>query len=145
LTFTQPRSGNKNDGVHVEQKNWHIVRQAAGYHRYDTGGELELLNQTWAVQQLLTHHFGPQQKLLSKTRNGAKMTKPTTPQEAIPARPRRFGNGPQTCRNQTHPLDRAVEPRLDSATDPSAHLEATHSDDQQERTGSQAILARTFK
>ena len=36
LTFTRSRSGNKNDGAHVEQKNWHIVRQVVGYHRYDT-------------------------------------------------------------------------------------------------------------
>jgi hypothetical protein len=44
LTFTRSRSGNKNDGAHVEQKNWHVVRQTVGYHRYDTPGELELLN-----------------------------------------------------------------------------------------------------
>ena len=75
LTFTRSRSGNKNDGAHFEQKNWHIVRQVVGYHRYDSAGELELLNQIWALQTLLTNHFGPQQKLLSKTRNGAKMTK----------------------------------------------------------------------
>ena len=36
LTFTRSRPGNKNDGAHVEQKNWHIVRQVVGYHRYDT-------------------------------------------------------------------------------------------------------------
>lgn len=38
LTFTRSRSGSKNDGAHVEQKNWHIVRQTVGYHRYDTPG-----------------------------------------------------------------------------------------------------------
>lgn len=75
LTFTRSRSGNKNDGAHVEQKNWHIVRQVVGYHRYDTPAELELLNQIWALQRLLTNHFAPQQKLISKTRNGAKITK----------------------------------------------------------------------
>jgi len=75
LTFTRSRSGNKNDGAHVEQKNWHIVRQTVGYHRYDTPAELDLLNQIWALQRLLTNHFGPQQKLISKERNGAKITK----------------------------------------------------------------------
>ncbi len=83
LSFTRSRSGNKNDGAHVEQKNWHIVRQTVGYHRYDTPGELDLLNRIWALQRLLTNHFAPQQKLVSKTRNGAKMTKkydkPATP------------------------------------------------------------------
>jgi hypothetical protein len=87
LTFTRSRSGNKNDGAHVEQKNWHIVRQTVGYHRYDTPGELELLNRIWALQRLLTNHFGPQQKLLAKVRNGAKVTKtydtPATPYQRI--------------------------------------------------------------
>ena len=87
LTFTRSRSGNKNDGAHVEQKNWHIVRQTVGYHRYDTPGELELLNRIWELQRLLTNHFGPQQKLVSKERNGAKTIKkydlPATPYQRI--------------------------------------------------------------
>ncbi|MCO4272991.1 transposase family protein [Pseudarthrobacter sp. HLT3-5] len=87
LTFTRSRSGNKNDGAHVEQKNWHIVRQTVGYHRYDTAGELELLNRIWALQRLLTNHFGPQQKLLTKVRSGAKTSKtydsPATPFQRI--------------------------------------------------------------
>lgn len=80
LTFTRSRSGNKNDGAHVEQKNWHIVRQTVGYHRYDTASELELLNRIWALQRLLTNHFLPQQKLIGKVRTGAKISKTTTPQ-----------------------------------------------------------------
>ena len=87
LTFTRSRSGNKNDGAHVEQKNWHIVRQTVGYHRYDTPGELELLNRIWALQRLLTNHFAPQQKLVSKVRTGAKVTKaydaPATPFQRV--------------------------------------------------------------
>jgi len=87
LTFTRSRPGNKNDGAHVEQKNWHIVRQVVGYHRYDTAVELELLNQIWALQRLLTNHFAPQQKLISKTRNGAKIIKkydaPKTPLQRV--------------------------------------------------------------
>ena len=75
LTFTRSRSGNKNDGAHVEQKNWHIVRQVVGYHHYDTAGELDLLNKIWALQRLLTNHFAPQQNLVFKTRKGSKMTK----------------------------------------------------------------------
>jgi hypothetical protein len=87
LTFTRSRSGNKNDGAHVEQKNWHIVRQIVGYHRYDTAGELDLLNQIWALQRLLTNHFAPQQKLVFKTRIGAKIIKkydaPKTPFQRV--------------------------------------------------------------
>lgn len=87
LTFTRSRSGNKNDGAHVEQKNWHVVRQTVGYHRYDTAAELELLNRIWELQGRLTNHFGPQQKIVQKIRTGAKITKkydrPATPYQRV--------------------------------------------------------------
>lgn len=75
LKFTRSRSGNKNDGAHVEQKNWTMVRQLVGYLRYDTQGELELLNKIWVLQSRIGNHFYPQQKLISKVRDGAKITK----------------------------------------------------------------------
>jgi len=75
ITFTRSRPGNKNDGAHVEQKNWAIVRTVVGYHRYDTPAELLLLNKIWALQSQLTNYFYPQQKLISKVRDGAKVTK----------------------------------------------------------------------
>jgi hypothetical protein len=75
LKFTRSRSGNKNDGAHVEQKNWTTVRQLVGYLRYDTDAELDLLNQIWVLQALIGNHFYPQQKLISKVRDGAKITK----------------------------------------------------------------------
>ena len=51
------------------------MRQLVGYLRYDTPGELALLNKIWALQSLLGNHFYPQQKLISKVRDGAKITK----------------------------------------------------------------------
>ena len=75
LKFTRSRSGNSNDGAHVEQKNWTSVRQLVGYLRYDTPGELDLLNKIWTLQSLIGNHFYPQQKLISKIRHGAKITK----------------------------------------------------------------------
>lgn len=75
ITFTRSRPGNKNDGCHVEQKNWAIVRMVVGYHRYDTKAELLLLNTIWALQSQLTNYFYPQQKLISKIRVGAKVSK----------------------------------------------------------------------
>ena len=83
ITFTRSRPGNSNDGAHVEQKNWAVVRTVVGYHRYDTTAELVLLNKIWVLQSSMTNYFLPQQKLLSKVRHGAKVTKkydvPTTP------------------------------------------------------------------
>jgi Integrase core domain len=75
ITFTRSRPGNSNDGCHVEQKNWAIVRTVVGYHRYDTTAELLLLNKIWALQSQLANYFCPQQKLVSKVRDGAKVTK----------------------------------------------------------------------
>jgi len=91
LKFTRSRSGNKNDGAHVEQKNWTTVRQLVGYLRYDTEAELLLLNRIWHQQGLLGNHFYPQQKLISKVRHGAKVSKKydtaTTPYARVIAHP----------------------------------------------------------
>jgi hypothetical protein len=51
-----------------------VVRTVVGYHRHDTA-ELVLLNQIWVLQSQLTNYFLPQQKLVSKIRDGAKVTK----------------------------------------------------------------------
>ena len=72
------RPGNKNDGCHVEQKNWAVVRTVVGYYRYDTASELLLLNEIWQLQSKLTNYFHPQQKLISKVRAGAKCPRNTT-------------------------------------------------------------------
>jgi Integrase core domain len=75
ITFTRARPGNKNDGCHVEQKNWTVVRTVVGYYRYDTAAELLVLNEIWQLQSRLTNYFYPQQKLVSKVRQGAKVAK----------------------------------------------------------------------
>jgi hypothetical protein len=100
ISFTRARPATKNDGCHVEQKNWAVVRTVVGYHRYDTAAELLLLNEIWQLQSKLTNFFHPQQKLISKVRHGAKVTKkydtaatplhrvidhPTTPVDLIAA------------------------------------------------------------
>ena len=75
ITFTRSRSGNKNDGAHVEQKNWTHVRQLVGYLRFDTETELELLNRIWALDGVFTNYLLAQQKLVEKHRHGANVTK----------------------------------------------------------------------
>jgi hypothetical protein len=75
ITFTRSRSGNKNDGAHVEQKNWTHVRQQVGYLRFDTPEELSVLNQLWALDGLFTNYLLAQQQLIEKHRHGAKVTK----------------------------------------------------------------------
>ncbi len=60
-----------------------MVRTVVGYYRYDTASELLLLNEIWQLQSKLTNYFHPQQKLISKVRTGAKVSrkhdKATTP------------------------------------------------------------------
>jgi hypothetical protein len=51
------------------------VRRTAAYWRYDTAHEMAVLNQIWTTLSPLTNLFTPQQKLTSKTRTGAKVTK----------------------------------------------------------------------
>ena len=91
ITFTRSRVGNKNDGCHVEQKNWATVRTLVGYHRYDTPAELVLLNKIWTLQALLSNFFYPQQKLVYKARDGAKIVKKhdtaATPHQRAQAHP----------------------------------------------------------
>ncbi len=75
ITFTRGRPGNKNDGCHVEQKNWTHVRSLVGYLRYDTPAELELLNEIWDLDWQFTNLVCAQQKLISRERVGAKVIK----------------------------------------------------------------------
>lgn len=91
ITFTRSRPNNSNDGCHVEQKNWAVARRTAGYWRYETPREMAVLNQIWTALSPLTNLFTPQQKLISKTRIGAKVTKrydtAATPYQRLLAHP----------------------------------------------------------
>lgn len=75
ITFTRSRPGNKNDGSHVEQKNWTHVRELVGYLRFDTDAELVVLNEIWELDRVFTNYLLAQQQLVSKVRHGAKVTK----------------------------------------------------------------------
>ncbi|MDZ4064960.1 MAG: transposase family protein [Coriobacteriia bacterium] len=87
LTFTRSRAYRKNDGCHVEQKNWSVVRQNVGYARFDTPEELEVLREIHSLVRLHTNFFMPSAKLISKTRDGSKVTKlydkPMTPYRRV--------------------------------------------------------------
>jgi hypothetical protein len=73
LTFTRSRPYRKNDNCFVEQKNNSVVRRAVGYARFDSPQALDLLNALYDQLRLLTNLFIPSSKLLSKTRDGAKV------------------------------------------------------------------------
>jgi hypothetical protein len=97
----------------VEQKNWHVVRQTVGHHRYDTPSELDLLNRIWALQGRLTNHFGPQQKLVKKIRTGARISKkydrPATPYQRVLADEGTVRQGVKTkLKRENKPLNPAA-------------------------------------
>lgn len=75
ITFTRGRAGKKNDGCYVEQKNYSVVRRAAGYARYDSPAQLRLLNELYRSLRLYTNYFQPVMKLVKKERTGAKVKK----------------------------------------------------------------------
>ncbi|MDZ4168981.1 MAG: transposase family protein [Coriobacteriia bacterium] len=83
ITFTRSRAYRKNDGCYVEQKNWSVVRRNVGYARFDTPEELAVLNELYAALRKHTNFYMPSAKLLSKTREGARVIKrydtPMTP------------------------------------------------------------------
>ena len=75
ITFTRSRPLRKNDNCFVEQKNYLVVRRFAGYARYDTETELEVLNQLYGLLSPYVNFFLPSQKLQEKIRQGSRMTK----------------------------------------------------------------------
>src|SRR3989339_1761178 len=79
ITFTRGRSGRKNDGCFVEQKNYSVVRRAVGYARYDSPAQQRLLNTLYGQLRLYTNYFQPVMKLVSKERIGSKVKKPYDP------------------------------------------------------------------
>jgi hypothetical protein len=60
---------------HVEQKNWSVVRRLVGYSRYNFRAALEALNRVYNLTRLYVNFFQPVMKLVSKTRQGAKVHK----------------------------------------------------------------------
>lgn len=75
ISFTRSRPNKKNDCCYVEGKNWHVVRKLVGYDRYEGWDAVDLLNEIYARLRLFTNFFSPQQKLVEKVRDGAKVRK----------------------------------------------------------------------
>jgi hypothetical protein len=87
ICFTRSRPYTKNDGCHVEQKNWSLVRRHIGYGRYEGTAALEFLNEYYKCLRLYVNFYLPSTKLIDKQRNGAKVTKryekPLTPYKRV--------------------------------------------------------------
>jgi len=91
LAFTRSRPYQKNDGCHVEQKNWSVVRRNIGYLRYEGQTAVDLMNYYYDRLRLHANFFLPCVKLISRERSGAavkkRYDKPLTPYRRILASP----------------------------------------------------------
>ena len=90
LELTRCRAYKKNDQAWIEQKNGAVVRRMVGYGRLEGVAATAVLNQLFVSARLYVNFFQPSFKLLSKTREGAKVSKryhpPATPCERLLAR-----------------------------------------------------------
>ena len=75
ITFTRSRAYRKNDQAHVEEKNGSIVRRVIGYDRFEGRAAWEALSEMYRVLRVYVNFFQPSLKLISKTRDGAKVSK----------------------------------------------------------------------
>jgi hypothetical protein len=87
IRLSRSRPYKKNDNAWVEQKNWAHVRKVVGYRRFDTTGELRVLNEIYAVLRLYKNFCLPTIRLKRKTRNEGKIQreyeKPVTPYQRV--------------------------------------------------------------
>lgn len=75
ITFTRGRPYKKNDSCYVEQKNWDVIRKMIGYGRYETEDQLRVIKCIHSLLAFHQNYFQPSQKLISKTRTGARVSK----------------------------------------------------------------------
>jgi hypothetical protein len=72
ITFPRSRAWKKNDSAHVEQKNGAIVRHLIGYDRFVSQAAFAQLQRGYDLVRLHINVFQPVQKLVTKTRQGAR-------------------------------------------------------------------------
>ena len=75
IAMSRSRSGEKNDNCYVEQKNFDAVRKLIGYARYSGDLAAEKINELYRTHSVLQNYVYPSQKLLSKSRQGARVIK----------------------------------------------------------------------
>jgi transposase InsO family protein len=75
IEYHRSRAYRKNDNAHVEQKNRQLVREIVGYARYDQLTEVHWLNGVYELLDVYVNLVLPSQKLIEKTRDGAKLRK----------------------------------------------------------------------
>jgi hypothetical protein len=87
IELTRCRAYKKNDQAWIEQKNGAVIRRMVGYGRLEGAAAAAAVNKMYKSVRLFVNFFQPSFKLLSKTREGAKVIKkyhpPATPCERL--------------------------------------------------------------
>jgi hypothetical protein len=72
IELTRSRPNRKNDNMHVEERNGHVIRKYLGYVRLDCRDVVEVLNELYEVLCRYLNHFIPVRRCLEKKRVGSK-------------------------------------------------------------------------
>jgi hypothetical protein len=111
IEFTRSRPYKKNDQAWIEQKNGSVIRRFVGYSRFSGLIAGQCLARLYRMIRLYVNFFQPSFKLLSKTRDGAKIRKkyhkPATPCERLMAHASVSDAAKEALRAELAPLDPA--------------------------------------
>jgi Integrase core domain len=111
IEFTRSRPYKKNDQAWIEQKNGSVIRRFVGYRRFSGVIAGQCLARHYRIVRLYVNYFQPSFKLLSKTRDGAKIKKryhkPATPCERLLAHASVSDAAKEALRAELAPLDPA--------------------------------------
>jgi hypothetical protein len=109
IEFTRSRAYQKNDQAWIEQKNGAVIRRFVGYERYTGPVAAQCLARLFQMVRLFVNYFQPSFKLLSKTREGAKVKKryhkPATPCDRLLAHASISSDAKETLRATAASLD----------------------------------------
>jgi len=110
IELTRCRAYKKNDQAWIEQKNGAVIRRMVGYGRLEGTQTTAVLNKLYTSARLFVNFFQPSFKLLSKTREGAKVIKkyhpPATPCERLLER----ADVSEECKEQLRQTLAALDP-----------------------------------
>jgi hypothetical protein len=111
IDFTRSRPYKKNDQAWIEQKNGSVIRRFVGYRRFSGLIAGQCLARHYQLVRLYVNYFQPSFKLLSKTRDGAKIKKryhkPATPCERLLTHASVSDAAKEALRAELAPLDPA--------------------------------------
>jgi hypothetical protein len=112
IEFTRSRPYQKNDQAWIEQKNGSVIRRFVGYRRLSGLIAGQCLARLYGMVRLYVNYYQPSFKLLSKTREGAKIKKryhkPATPCERLLAHASVSDAAKEALQAERAPLDPAV-------------------------------------